>query len=236
VNLVLLETAELDVQRGRAVVRGLRARHIASVHRAEPGRRLRVGVLGGRVGEGVVLSVRDDEVEFDVTLDRDPPAPLPCTLVLAMPRPKVLRRVLGAVAAFGVKRIALLGALRVEKSYWQSPLASDDGIGEELRRGLEQGCDTVLPVVTRHRLFRPFAEDELPGLAAGTHAIVAHPRAARPCPRAVRHAVTLVVGPEGGFVDFELGLLEAAGCTPVTLGDRPLRVEHAVAALLGRLG
>lgn len=232
-NLVLLEPGELDG--GGAVVRGSRARHIAEVHRAEAGRRLRVGVLGGRVGSGVVTRVHGDEVELEVVLDADPPPPLPCTLVLALPRPKVLRRVLGAAAAFGVKRIALFGALRVEKSYWQSPLASDDAIGEELRRGLEQGCDTVLPLVTRHRRFRPFVEDELPGLAAGSRALVAHPRAERPCPRAADGPVTLVVGPEGGFVDFELGLLEAAGCTRVSLGERPLRVEHAVAALLGRL-
>lgn len=232
-NLLLLDPGELDGT--RAVVRGRRARHIAAVHRAEVGRVLRAGVLGGLVGTAVVRSVAGDAVELDVTLDREPPAPMLCTLVLALPRPKVLRRVLGAAAALGIKRIALFGALRVEKSYWQSPLAADGAVREELLRGLEQGGDTVLPVVTKHPLFRPFAEDELPSVAAGTTALVAHPRAAAPCPRAVEGPLTLAIGPEGGFVDFELGLLEAAGCRPVTLGERPLRVEHAVAALLGRL-
>lgn len=241
-NLVLLDPRDLEQAGtvagdpvGVAVVRGVRARHIAEVHRAEVGRRLRVGVLGGRVGVGVVLCVTREAVELEVTLDGDPPPALPCTLVLALPRPKVLRRVLGAAAAFGVKRIALIGTCRVEKSYWQSPLAEGGAIDDELRLGLEQGCDTILPVVTKHRLFRPFVEDELPALAAGSLALVAHPRAAGACPRAVAAAVTLAIGPEGGFVDFELGLMEAAGFTAVTLGDRPLRVEHAVAALLGRL-
>lgn len=241
-NLVLLDPVDLldpdAAARGEAtvaVVRGARAAHIAGVHRAEAGRRLRVGVLGGRVGSGVVKSIAADAVELDVTLDRDPPAALPCTLVLALPRPKVLRRVLGCAAAFGIKRIALMGALRVEKSYWQSPMAADDAIAEQLRFGLEQGCDTILPVVTKHRRFRPFVEDELPQLSAGSLRLVAHPRPDADCPRAVAGPVTLAVGPEGGFVDFELGLLEAAGFRAVSLGERPLRVEHAVAALLGRL-
>ena len=232
-NLVLVEPAELDGK--RATLRGRRARHIALVHRAQAGRELRAGVVGGKIGTATVVRADPGEVVLDIEADRDPPPALPCTLVVALPRPKVLRRMLGAVAAFGIKRIVLMGAARVEKSYWQSPLAGDSAIREELLLGLEQAGDTLLPTVENRRLFRPFVEDELARLASGSLALVADPRAASPCPRAVGSAVTLVVGPEGGFVDFELQLLRTAGMACVTLGDRPLRVEHALAALLGRL-
>lgn len=232
-NLVLLEPHELDGSRAR--LDGRRAAHLALVHRAESGRRLRVGVVGGRVGFGIVVAIDSCGAQLEVELHDDPPAPLPCTLVLALPRPKVLRRLLGAVAAFGVKRLVLVAAERVEKSYWQSPVLQPAALRSELLLGLEQGCDTVLPVVTQQRRFRPFVEDELPQLAAGTLSLVAHPAAAECCPRAVTGPVTVVVGPEGGFNPFEVGLLEAAGLRAVSLSVRPLRVEQAVAALLGRL-
>lgn len=232
-NLVLVEPAELDG--ARATITGRRAKHVALVHRASAGRTLRVGVVGGCMGSGIVVHAEKSRVELDVTLDQEPPAPLPCSLVLALPRPKVLRRVLGAVAAFGIKHVSLIGAQRVEKSYWQSPVLDDASMREELMRGLEQAGDTIVPVVERHRRFRPFVEDQLAPRLAGTLALAAHPRASEPCPKADGARVTLVVGPEGGFTDFELALLAEAGMRLVTLGERALRVEHALAALVGRL-
>jgi RsmE family RNA methyltransferase len=232
-NLVLVEPDELDG--ARATVRGRRARHIALVHRAEVGATLRAGVVGGDVGTADVVASSTDQVVLDLQLAGPPPPPLACTLVLALPRPKVLRRVLGAVAAFGIKRVALVGAQRVEKSYWQSPALAEDAVRGELLLGLEQARDTVVPVVTMHRRFRPFVEDELAKLAAGTLAVVADASADTACPRADGRPVTLVVGPEGGFIPFELGLLREAGMQAVSLGARTLRVEHALAALIGRM-
>src|SRR5688572_27101336 len=93
---------------------GRRRAHVMNVHRAAAGDELVVGRLGGKIGKGVVTGLDDDAVEMRVTLDRDPPAPLPVTLVLAMPRPKVLNRVIASVTALGVKRIVLINAWRVE--------------------------------------------------------------------------------------------------------------------------
>jgi RsmE family RNA methyltransferase len=212
-----------------------RVDHVRAVHRAVAGDALRVGVLGGRMGTGVVVRLDDDGLELDVTLDRDPPAALPLVLVLALPRPKVMRRVLQTVAALGVKRLVLLATWRVEKSYWESPLLAPAALREQLVLGLEQGCDTILPTVTLHRRFKPFVEDELPALAAASRCLLAHPPAAAECPRAVQGAVTLAIGPEGGFTEYELGALAAQGFTAVSIGPRVLRVEQVVPALVGRL-
>lgn len=212
-----------------------RVAHVRTVHRAAVGDVLRVGVLGGRLGSAIVTRFDDDGLELAPTLDREPPAPLPLLLVLALPRPKVVRRVLQAVATLGVKRLCLVAAWRVEKSYWESPFVAPSAIDAQLVLGLEQAGDTVLPTVSLHRRFKPFVEDELPGLADASLRLVAHPPAGRACPRDVRGPVTLAIGPEGGFTDYEVGALAACGFEAIALGPRVLRVEQAVPALVGRL-
>jgi RsmE family RNA methyltransferase len=135
----------------------------------------------------------------------------------------------------GIKRVFLINAWRVEKAYWKSPRLSSDNLRLQSLLGLEQARDTVMPQVEVRRFFRPFVEDELPAIAKDTLALVAHPGAARECPHNVQRAVTLVVGPEGGFIAEEIASLEHAGFEAVSFGPRILRVETAIPALVGRL-
>jgi RsmE family RNA methyltransferase len=103
---------------------------------------------------------------------------------------------------------------------------------EQLLLGLEQAGDTVLPEVFIRRRFKPFVEDELPGLLLNADGMVAHPGAPNPSPRKPRGAVVIAVGPEGGFTEYEVAKLAEAGMTPVNIGARPLRSEFAVTAIL----
>ena len=130
------------------------------VHRASEGDEMTVGLLNGRMGLGHITSLSPEAMEMDVTLNVDSPPSLPLTLIMALPRPKVLKRVLRTISAMGVKRLFLINSWRVEKSYWQSPALEEEKIREQLILGLEQGKDTVLPEVTQRRLFKPFVEDE----------------------------------------------------------------------------
>jgi RsmE family RNA methyltransferase len=234
-NLILL--FEEDFVGGTQSVRlaGRRFEHVRSVHRAGVGDQLRVGVLNGLLGRGAVTALGDDFMEMDVVIDQAPPAALPATLLLALPRPKSLKRILQAVTAMGVKRIVLMNTWRVEKSYWGSPALQPAALREQLILGLEQARDTAMPEVQVRRRFKPFVEDEVPDLVRGTRALVAHPAALAPCPRQLSRPVTLAVGPEGGFIPYEVEMLQGRGFEAVTLGNRSLRVEHAVPALLGRL-
>jgi len=233
-NLILFEPAD-RIAEDRIRLRGRRFTHIASVLRAGEGDELAVGALGGRMGRGIVRALDAEAVELEVVLEREPPAPLPLTLIVALPRPKVLNRVIAAATSMGVKHIVIVNAWRVEKSYWSTPRLAPANLRLQQLLGLEQARDTILPLVETRRLFRQFVEDELPALAAGTRALVAHPGAAEVCPRGLQQPVTLAIGPEGGFIAKEIESLVRAGLTPVTLGERILRVETAIASLAGRL-
>ncbi|MCY1276370.1 RNA methyltransferase, RsmE family [compost metagenome] len=233
-NLLLLEDADF-VAADRARLTGRRLKHLHEVHRAEAGDSLRVGHLGGLMGQGRLLHLAADCAELEVSFDQPPPAKLPITLLLALPRPKMLRRVLQTVAAMGVPRLVLLNSYRVEKSFWQTPFLEPAAIREQLVLGLEQARDTVLPEVVIEKRFKPFVEDRLPQIAADTLGLVGHPGDHPPCPRAVERPITLAIGPEGGWIPYEVEKLREAGLSPVQLGERILRVETAVTALLARL-
>ncbi|MEP9320082.1 16S rRNA (uracil(1498)-N(3))-methyltransferase [Pseudomonas sp. LABIM340] len=233
-NLLLLDDADF-VAADRVILRDRRLTHMQEVHRAESGDRMRVGRLGGLMGEGRLLRLEANEAELQVSFEQAPPAKLPLTLLLALPRPKMLRRVLQTVAAMGVPRLVLLNSYRVEKSFWQTPFLDPEAVREQLILGLEQARDTVLPEVIIEKRFKPFVEDRLPALAAGSLGLIGHPGPWPECPRALSEPVTLAIGPEGGWIPYEVDKLREAGLNPVQLGERILRVETAVTALLARL-
>ena len=233
-NLLLLEDADF-IAPDRVVLRDRRLKHMQEVHRAEVGDSLRVGQIGGLMGNAQLLRLDSHEAELRISLDSAPPAKLPLTLVLALPRPKMLRRVFQTVATMGVPTVILVNSYRVEKSFWQTPFLEPAAIREQLILGLEQARDSVLPDIIIEKRFKPFVEDRLPQLTDGTLGLVGHPGDYPPCPRAVTEPVTLAIGPEGGWIPYEIDLLNKAGLQPVQLGERILRVETAVTALLARL-
>ncbi len=233
-NLLLLEDADF-VAPDRVILRDRRLVHMQQVHRAEIGDSLRVGHIGGLLGTAELLRLQPDEAELRVQLDSAPPAKLPLTLILALPRPKMLRRIFQTVATMGVPRVILVNSYRVEKSFWQTPFLEPAAIREQLILGLEQARDSVLPQVIIEKRLKPFVEDRLPQIAQGSLGLVGHPGDFPACPRAVSEPVTLAIGPEGGWIPYEIDLLCKSGLQPVQLGERILRVETAVSALLARL-
>jgi 16S rRNA (uracil1498-N3)-methyltransferase len=233
VNLVLFESHEL---KNRTLeLSDYRFEHIRDVHRATVGDSLRIGELNGLCGVATITSFTDESLSLDVNLDTPPPPKLPLTLILALPRPKMLRRILRSVAELGVAELILINASRVEKSFWQSPVLSSDSAYRYFRQGLEQSRDTVLPILHIAKRFKPFIEDEFPAIATGKTALLAHPGLGEHCPHGLVESTVLVVGPEGGFIPYEVDMMMAAGCRGIHLGDRILRVENAVTTLVAKL-
>lgn len=233
-NLILI--AESEVKDGAVRLDGDRAKHITSVLRSSLGDRLRVGVIDGPLGTASVRAMGDGWVELDgLALDAAPPAPT-VDLLLALPRPKVLARLLSPIAQLGVRRIFLSGAWKVERFYFDAHVLAPEVMRAHLLEGLAQVKDTRVPEVSVHRSLTFLVRDELPGLVP-EHAgrLVCDPRGA-PIERAPRteHTV-LAFGPEGGFTEREDRLLSDHGFVAAGLGERTLRSDVAVIAALARL-
>lgn len=233
-NIVLIEPGERRGP-GCACVAGRKAEHLRDVLGKAAGAQLRVGELGGSLGVATIERVDDDGAWLRYEVSEPPPSPSPISLVVALPRPPMLRRLLHGVATLGVKRIALIHSARVEKSFWTSHSLRPEAVGEQLRLGLEQAGDTVPPSVGLFERFLPFVEDVLPAWAPPGPRLLADltPEAESLAP--AEQPTTLAIGPEGGWVDFERERWADAGFAPVALGPRVLRVEVATIAAVARL-
>ena len=166
-NLILLFDSDLLLP-NRVRLSGRRLLHIQDIFKAQSGQNLTVGKINGLMGQGTLVSSESDAVELEVNLNQKPPQALPLTLILALPRPPMLKRILFSAAMIGVKKIIILNFSRVEKSLWNSSALKVQAITEQLILGLEQSKDTVMPQVILKKGFKPFVQDELPTLIKGS--------------------------------------------------------------------
>jgi 16S rRNA (uracil1498-N3)-methyltransferase len=234
-NLILLDPGELDA-RNHAAVSGARGKHLAEVLGVRAGQAVRVGVLDGPLGEGRVEGVEGDAVTLACTFEGGIPPRPRVDLLLALPRPKVLKRLWAQLSALGVGQIILTNAEKVERNYFDTHVLNESFHRPLLVEGLQQAKDTRVPRVSVHRQFRKLVEAELSDLSDAAIRIAAHPGSAKSIGETVRVAkagrVLLAVGPEGGWNDFELSLLEQRGFARVGMGARTLRTDTACIALL----
>ncbi len=236
-NLLLFARHELEDSRLRLTDR--RARHILDVLRLQPGDSLRLGMINGGRGSGRVCRVEGGCVELEVSLTEPGPAAGGVELILALPRPIMLRRVLKQATVLGVRRFHLIRSRRVQKSFFQTTMLQPDNLEELLVQGLEQAMDTRLPEVFIHRRFKPFIEDAAPSLVS-TCRLFAHPDEPATLPDLfaageIRDDSVLAVGPEGGWSDYEAECFKACGFRGFSMGPRILHVDTAVVALLSQL-
>jgi RsmE family RNA methyltransferase len=234
-NLILLEPGEI-ADDGAVSLSGARAEHVIRVLRAMPGDRVRVGVLDGGAGAGRVTAVADCRVELHCELEATIPPPPAVDLLMAVPRPKVMRRLWAQIAALGVGQIVLTNASRVERHYFDTHVLGEACYRPLLIEGLQQARDTRVPKVSIRRQLKVFVEDELDALFATGLRVTAHPGVGRPMSDAVRERasqrVMVAVGPEGGWTPFELDLLAAHGFQTADAGPRTLRSDTACIAIL----
>jgi len=238
-NVILIDPDEVAADR-TVSLDGRRAQHIRKILRCGVGDTVRIGLTDGPLGHGTIRTQERNRVVLEIVAATPPPAKQPLDLVLALPRPIMLKRILAQATSMGVARIFLINANRVEKSFFNATLLDEAKITEALRLGLEQAVDTRLPALSIHTRFRPFVEDLLPGIAAECPVrLVAHPDTDRLLPHVVPRPLAgrmlLAIGPEGGWVDFEIDKFRDQGLRPFSMGPRILRMDTAVPALLAQL-
>src|SRR5688572_16904484 len=236
-NLVLLEEHE-RVDASRVTLTDARATHLLGVLRVTPGQTVRVGVLDGPCGTGTIETADDGCVTMRCVFETETPSRPRVDVLLALPRPKVMRRLWAQLAALGVGQIILTNASRVERDYFDTHILTEASYRPLLIEGLQQARDTRLPQVSIHRQFRVLVEDHLDDLFPSGVQLVADPSGTSSIADALAGCdgrVLLAIGPEGGWNDFELRLLETRGFTPVGLGPRTLRVDTACVALLSHV-
>ena len=234
-NLILLDARD-RLGSGLVTLADARAAHLLGVLKVTPGQTVRVGSIDGPLGVGTVESAAEGRVTMRCVFEEEVPPRPRVDLLLALPRPKVMRRLWAQLAALGVGRIILTNAERVERPYFDTHVLEEACYRPLLVEGLQQARDTRLPLVSIHRQFKVLVEDHLDGLSGDGLRLVADPHAATPVASAIRdqsdRRVLIAIGPEGGWNAFELALLQAHGFRSVGLGPRTLRVDTACTALL----
>ena len=241
-NLILLFDSDF-ISPTRVRLTGRRLTHIREILKAHKGQRLTVGKLNGPVGEGIIVENKPGCVELQVQCYQAAPQALSLELIMALPRPPMFKRMLFAASMLGIKKITVLHFNRVDKSFWNSSSLKPEAVKELLVLGLEQAKDTVMPDLIFKKRFKPFVEDELPLLVRGKLGLVAHPGESGDCfpPSPIlteagvaAKPMVIMIGPEGGIVDYEIELLKAAGMKILDLGPRILRTEHVLPFIVGR--
>ncbi|ENU29146.1 hypothetical protein F991_03278 [Acinetobacter sp. CIP-A165] len=233
-NIVLLEPSQTACAEQWLIENPRQLQHLKQHVQPNVGDHLKVGIRHGQRYLTEVLNISEQRIVLKPIQMEVVPEKLPVHLILALPRPKVLRRIIMDAVTLGVERISLIHSYRVDKSYWQSPFLQQ--LNDYVTLGLEQAGDTVEPEIQIYKRFKPFVEDVLPSLiSAEKPAYVAHPYADQPMPHAIQQACTVIVGPEGGFIPYEVELLKKNGCQAMRLGNRILRTETAISYILGRL-
>jgi RsmE family RNA methyltransferase len=232
-NTLILENEDF-LDENTVKIYGRRAKHILEIKKLSIGSAINTGLINGNLGIATVKSIGSTNIILEVSLKDESPAPLSLSLIIALPRPKFLKKILQTATSLGIKKIYLINSWKVEKSYWQTHQLSDENIYKQLLLGLEQSCETVVPEVIIKKQFKPFLEDEIGSVVKNSIALMAHPSEKIFDPEGEKKNIVLAIGPEGGFTEYEFKKFIEVGFKQISLGTRIQRVETVIPLLVGK--
>ncbi|HWT14378.1 MAG TPA: 16S rRNA (uracil(1498)-N(3))-methyltransferase [Patescibacteria group bacterium] len=232
---------DLPLQAGQGVTLSeAAANHAVRVLRLREGDPVTLFNGDGLDYTGVIsLGKRDARVHLHDAEAVTNESPLAITLVQALARGEKMDLILQKATELGVVKIVPVTSDRTEVKL------DEDRADKRIlhwQRVLESACEQCgraqIPEIespsTLERAARLFAVSD-------DTRLVLHPEGGRPLARIdCGDAVTIAIGPEGGFSERDLAVLDQAGFTRITLGPRVLRTETAglaaIAALQTRFG
>ena len=238
-NIVLL-TDEDKTASGSFLLSDERAEHIIKVLKSKTGDVIEIGFYNGDLGKAVIENISDGKVELKTirTFPKVSNTPL-IHLVCALPRPQTLKKILFHSASMGVNRIDFIKANRVEKSYYQSHLLKKEYYEKLIKLGMTQGKQTTPPEVFFHGKFKAFFEDVLPLSEGGNNLKLLAENSAEKTLFDVYTApakqVTIAIGPEGGWIPYEINFMREHGFVLFKLSKWTLRVEAAVISAVSQV-
>ena len=230
----VVDPARLAV--GPVVVDGAEGRHAATVSRIAPGEAVVLVDGLGRRGEGVVVSAGRERVEVEVAELVEERVPQPRFVVVqALPKGDRGELAVETMTEVGVDVVVPWAAARCV-TRWRADRA-DKALGKwrtSSRTAAKQSRRSRFPEVT------PLATtpEVCRLLSAAALGAVLHESATRPLAEVTLPSdgdVVLVVGPEGGVSDEELGAFREAGAATYRLGETVLRTSTAGVAALAVL-
>lgn len=238
VNLILFEPSETHspLPRGDS-----RAAHIVDVLRRKVGDTVDTGLINGPRGKATVTALSDESVGLAFAWDNHTtPALTPITLLVGLPRPQTVRKILHAATELGVNAVHFIATEKSEPSYAQSSLWSSGEWRRHLVDAAQQAFDTRLPDISHGRKLA----DALASLEKNPTRLALDnyesPLALGESPLGDDGRVVLAIGPERGWSARDRTALRAHGFALAHLGHRVLRAETAltgaVAILQSRLG
>jgi len=189
-------------------------------------------------------SIDDDSTRPSAASDQ-----INVSLILALPRPLQLGRILPMISQIGVDHLVLTSARKVPKDYFGSHMfRKPEVLQDKLIEGLCQAGDVRLPKVTVVRSLRHFLlSEEFDNLfpKESYARVLTHPKRHNDPEEPLRMSqvkfptnsparIVIAVGPEGGWEEpTELDMFKNdCGFQQITLGSRTLRSDVAVAGLL----
>lgn len=232
-NLLLL-SEEDRIEDNLFRVSGERFVHLKKVLRRLVGEKVYCGLLNGKMGFLNILKIEKDFAVLKGFFTDASPEALSVRVLIAMQRPKMLKRIFRDMTMLGVKDITVFNSAKVEKDFWKTDFLEEKNYRKYLLSGLSQCKDTIVPKVKFRKRFKPFLEDELSLLSKDSLCLICHPGGGSSFSSLVKRNLTLAIGPEGGFTDFEINKFLDCGFKPAHIGRRVLRTEVAVISLLAQ--
>lgn len=242
-----MSAASVDSQKVIFKISAPYAEHIYSILKKQPNDDLRVGIVNRGILNATIHSCERDSCILSIPITWESeivtPSFTPTHLILALPRPKALLRIIENAVSIGISRIDLIESWRVEKSYFSSPKLAQTVLDEAITRGLEQGRLVHAPELNVTRGFRHYLEDVYPATSDGlnianTERFLMHPGSVARWQADELHnslPVSLAIGPEGGFIEKECESFARSGFRKIGLFDAIVKTEVAVTAALSQL-